>query len=623
MTKLYQAAVTRVLALIVATLLLLSSGGCVPLIIYQVSQEQGASTGTASLTEGAQGEYNQLSFDGLCDLLFEHEISWDNLTLNQLVANPQKLGIAVPRPATLGDYSFESTQADNRFYREVLESLINGTGFVRSELDQTDRLTCETLEETLRTTLRLEDYFYYDEPLAPSTGMHAMLPISLMDYSFRTVDDIDIYLELLEDTPRAFDQLLAHEKEKESRQILMAREAMESTITEARAYVGAAGSHVFISGFDELLDAALDTQEGLAGLSKTQIEDYKKQNSEAVANFVVPAYESLIAGLEALLPSTRVGTNLSNYARGAEYYELNMEVMGFAEGASRAAGTLDRALEGYWGILSDASLFSGGEDAETIPESVVQAIGSEPADYISYIQKHSADEFAPTDRLSYEVKLGSDDSPNDFAMAYFMLPPVDDPLKNTIVYFPRNISDDVELYSTMAHEGYPGHMYQTYAYSLEEPHNISKVIGSLAYTEGWAMYAQAQALRYLDADPYAIAAYVAYEKFIYGLHARVDIGVNFEGWSVGNVERYLAQWGFEYAAESLYDVSVKQPTAYLPYGLGLIEFDELRQRAEAQLGDGFNAAAFHHELTSLGPLSFALLESQVESWLNKGLSHEV
>jgi len=616
----------RFVALILSLALLLSTSGCLSfLLINAIDVTHEENTWQQDIIFVADGDFNHLSFIELCDLIFEHEVIADSLTLNQLVDDPEALGITVPRPATLGEYSLESTQEDNRFYKEILEALTGGHAINVAALDKPQQLEAEYLEKVLRLELRLEDFFYYFEPLKPSTGAPAMLPLSLMDYNFRTVDDIDIYLEVLEDIPNYFAKLLAHEEHKKELGLLMSLESMQTTADEALAYTLPAEMHILVSAFDEMLDMAWQEAkemansgeyslrvDSLASLTLEELQEYKDQNYAAVENYVIPSYVELYDAIKELEQYCTADMRLYDYPRGTEFYELTMESQGFIEGAASAAATLDAALDRYIDALvnsSDAGFFN-----TFIPESVVQSIGDRPEDYLAYIQEHAGVEFASAGDLNYRIKQAPDASPNEYAMAYFLIPPVDDPHRNIIVFFPNNISDDVEFFSTMAHEGYPGHMYQVYAYSLENPTSISKILGSSAYMEGWAMYSQARAMRFLDYDANTIEMYSIYEKFAYGLQARVDIGINFEGWTLKDTERYLERWGYQNAARSLYSTCIKQPVAYLPYGLGLIEFDEMRVRAESELASHFDPVAYHQKITSLGALPFDMLEREMEAW---------
>ena len=620
-----KARAAKFIALLLTAALLLNLNACLPYLFYDLlkpQQEEGPISQQLVLPEyETNGEFNNYSFDMICDLLFENEVTCDSLTLNQCVADPEELGITVPRPATLGEYTLKATQKDNQLYSEILEALANSPLISYERLSPQQQREFTYIESILKLTLYFEDFYYYDEPLRPSTGAQAMLPLTLMDYSIRTVDDIDIYLEVLEDFPRYFDQLIAHEKEKKDKGLLMASEAMQDSIDEATAYTGAADTHILAKSFDELLDRAVenalaaDETSDLAALTPEEIKDYKERDVKALGDCVIPTYENLISELTSLYPETSSGIRLYDYPRGTDYYALTMELMGFDESPSEAINTLERSLDENWEILmSDFNAYYLGD---AVLQDAVNRIGEDPEDFIEYVRAHSGAEFAAIEELEYKVKLAPDASPNDYAMAYFLIPPVDNPQQNTIVFFPRNISDEVELYSTVAHEAYPGHMYHFFTYAMEEPSNISKLLGSSAFIEGWAMYSQTFAMEYLNVTRNYADAYNAYDRFAYNLQARVDLGINFEGWTVNDAARYLSEWGFDGAAEAIYDTSIKQPVAYLPYGLGLIKFRDHRIEAEQVLGANFNPVAYHQMLMSIGPLPFDMLDKEIATWLQE------
>lgn len=566
-----------------------------------------------------------LSFEELCDDLFEYEATWDNLTLNQLVADPEGAGIEVPRPATLGDLSPEALDQEIRVYSEAHRALADERVIDRSGLTDSQLIEAEALEARLMQALEYERYFYYLEPFSPSTGWQASLPFSLMDYNFRTVDDIEIYLELLEDVPRLFGQLVAFEEVKRDKQLLQSREAMEAAIREARTYAAASDHHILTASFDEMIDeayadavaaeaagdvdaAAIST--GLGSLSPEQVDAYKTRNKDAIDAFVAPAYADLVASLESILPACLEGTRLCDYPEGAAYYALGLRSMGFTEDPASAAAILDSALDGYWAVVEANA--TGNDWYGAIEDEVVRSLGESPEGYVTYLQACSAADFADLGAIDYAIKTAPEASPNDYSCAYFRIPPVDDAQANTIVYFPKNIPDYSELYSTMAHECYPGHMYQFYAHELEGLAPISKMMRSTAYTEGWAVYIESYAIRYLDADPAAEEAYIAYKKFLRALESRIDIGVNYEGWSVGDVDAYLAGWGFgEGYGRDWYYSRISNPMSILSYGLGVIKFDELHLQAQQLAGPAFDAIAYHQKVMATGPVSFDILEREV------------
>jgi uncharacterized protein (DUF885 family) len=593
---------TRILAFILTLLMTLSLTGCQPFadIVQRFLSPERPTTSTLSA---------DTSFDELCEQVLIYEVSVDSLTLNQMVADPQARGIEVPRPATLGSIDLTLTQQGNDYYREVLGLLAN---FAEDELDTDQQLTKKLLTQAIEDTLAREEYFYYDEPLLPSTGIHATLPLSLLEFNFRTGEDIDIYMEALEDIPRFFNEIAAFETEKAQKHLLMSQEAFDDTLSEIQQYTSVEALQGLIDNFNAQLDSNTPPFEQL---SMAQKQQYRAQLDITLATTVAPAYAQLHEQMLALAQQSQPLMSLAAYPKGKAYYELEMRAAGFNQDASAAAVVLDDRLDEYWETIVNAPEVLDGADLGQGFTELTQT----PENILVFLAERAKADFPRFDTIEYLVKQVPENMPNDYAMAYYLLPPVDNPGHNVIYYLPKNISDKLEFYTTMAHEGIPGHMYQTNAFEQGNPAPLRKLLNYLAYMEGWAMYTQILSLEYLNGDSVATEAYAAYLKFVYGLQARVDIGVNFQNWDKVALQRYLEMWGLEGSAESLYDTAIKQPTAYLPYGLGLMEFFDLRARAEEYLGSTFDAKRFHQCLIDIGPVPFALLEPHLETWLQ----HEI
>lgn len=48
---------------------------------------------------------------------------------------------------------------------------------------------------------------------------------------------------------------------------------------------------------------------------------------------------------------------------------------------------------------------------------------------------------------------------DQFSPAAYLVPPIDDASENTIIINLKTMEEDTRLLDTIAHEGYPGHMY--------------------------------------------------------------------------------------------------------------------------------------------------------------------
>jgi uncharacterized protein (DUF885 family) len=101
----------------------------------------------------------------------------------------------------------------------------------------------------------------------------------------------------------------------------------------------------------------------------------------------------------------------------------------------------------------------------------------------------------------------------------------------------------------------------------------------------------------------------AYMAWGYELQARIDIGVNYEGWTVDELEAYLDEWMMGSAAQEIYDTVTAEPCVYIPYGLGLSQFLNLRENAIGWNASREDTLDFHRLILEAGPVSFALLDT--------------
>jgi uncharacterized protein (DUF885 family) len=586
---------------LLAVLLCLTLALAIPLnaCIPQLPINQSERTSTVQIP-------NDLSFNDFTELLFAHEVSESTLTLNHTVADPAKLGIEVPAP-TFGQYSFEAYQEDDDYYNAYLEVL---SSYDYDELSANQQLVYEQIKQALEVTLAAENYFYYFEPLKPSVGEQAMLPLDLIEFNFRTEADIDTYLELLNDLPRHFGQLAKHQQEKARLGTLMPSEAMQEVLSDTLGFTGDATTHILVSSFNDKLAS---DEEPFISLDQAKRQDYQNRNLQAVSESVIPAYDQLYIDLKEVAKSCKPGVSMASYKRGSDFYQIEMQALGFSQTPTEAAATLDTELEEYWDIIaySTTSMF---QSENNIKQAVAQ-IADSPEAILEFLNQNYLTEFPDLGQVDYTIKAAPEETPNDLALAFYIIPPVDNPGQNTIYYFPDNISSKPDFYTTLAHEGIPGHLYQSNLFSKQQPLDIQVLLENLAYMEGWAMYAQNASLYFLDTPAANAEVSAAYSNFMYGLYARVDIGVNYQGWDTAAVQRYLANWQMDDAASELYLTSIKQPTAYLPYGLGVIEFNQLRQRAESALGSSFDPISFHQQLLNNSGLPFTILEPKLEEWL--------
>ena len=209
--------------------------------------------------------------------------------------------------------------------------------------------------------------------------------------------------------------------------------------------------------------------------------------------------------------------------------------------------------------------------------------------------------------------------------AYYLTPPIDDMTNNIIYINHKNSPDKLTLYTTLAHEGYPGHLYQTvYSQLYMNQKNASCIRYLLhygGYVEGWALYVEnlsyyyAQAL-VQDTSPQTAAWYESCRlsrNLQLCLYSLLDIAIHYEGATPSKVGAILRELGITNpeSASAIYEYIVEEPVNYLKYYLGFLEFTALKDAAQNAWGENFNLQRFHRFILETGPSDFQGLQSRL------------
>lgn len=544
-------------------------------------------------------------FDSFLEELFQEEAASDTITLHYTLAYPENYGIT-DYELTLGDLTVEAMEASGGELTELKEQL---QSFDASQLTREQKLTQELLLDYVETELSVQDLYLYTEILGPTTGYQAQLPIVLAEYTFRTRQDIEDYLGLLEQIDDLFAQIVAFEEEKSRAGLFMKDSVADSIIGQCSAFIEDPENNYMIEVFDDKIAS-------FEGLTEAEKETYSQRNRTLITTEVVAAYQSLIDGLTALKGTGTNEGGLAGYQDGARYYEYLVRVKtGSDDSVEELQARTEAVLEScITGIL---------EVAMSNPEVVTKAYEtafplSDPEEILEdLIGKIDAD-FPEIPEVGYTIKYVHPSMEEDSSPAFYMIPPIDD-TQNNVIYINRLQTDDTTgnpLYPTLAHEGYPGHLYQNiYAYSNGLA-PIRSLLSYPGYTEGWATYVEFYSYGISGMDP-AIAEVRRQDAiFSLGMCAYLDMAIHHDGWEEADAAEYLASWGIgDDMAEVLYEVMLEEPGLYLSYFIGYMEFMDLRDQAESALGDAFALKEFHQFLLDMGPAPFYVIESYMTDWL--------
>ena len=545
-------------------------------------------------------------FDAYTRQTFCENVGENAVNLNYTLSRPEEWGIQRKTEEPFGELSldFDADAEDLKADREELES------FDRSQLTEAQQMTWDIIDFSLTTREQSVGKELYNDLLGPVTGQHTNILITLAEFTFYEKEDLDVYLALLEDLPRYFGYVADYEEARADAGMVAAAETLNEAADFCEGIADAPENCLLVTGFADRL-AELDW------LDEADRQSYEDRNRELVCGPVAEAYRDLGACARAL--AARGGEPQGLAARqedGAAYYQLLMRSM---------VGS-DRSVEEYREQLVDlinAGIDEMNELYEQDPEgyessfSAVPEQGTlPPEEIITQLRESSKDDFPALEELPYTVKdvpaaLESYTSP-----AFFMVPPIDSQDKNTI-YINHSMLDPTTLFPTLAHEAYPGHLYQTVYSQLLDLDPLNDDLTAPGYSEGWATYVEMDySYSYLDEDETYRRLARINALFSLELSALADIQVNWAGWSKDQLADWLDSLGFngEVADEVMAHVCA-EPGNYMTYLGGYLEFLNLRQTAEETLGSGFDEISFHTWLLDQGPANFPLLEDRLADWL--------
>ena len=218
--------------------------------------------------------------------------------------------------------------------------------------------------------------------------------------------------------------------------------------------------------------------------------------------------------------------------------------------------------------------------------------------------------------IRYTVSFLDASIASENTIAYYLIPPLDQETENIMKVNPAYADKAETLWTTLAHEGFPGHCYQHNYFQNTDPHPIRRVLSETAYAEGWAEIIALEAYRWLGIDDEnLIEALQINAMFGYYLQSLCDMRVNGLGWSEVDLTSYLSNFGYEDAAAQIYPQLVANPGVLLPYGVGEMKMEQLRDQAREALSDRFDQKAFYSVILDNGPRPFDLIEQDVQTYI--------
>ena len=527
--------------------------------------------------------------------MFCREAAANTVNLHYTLKEPENYGITDP-PVTFGSFDIEGG-AVKAASENIRQSLL---GFSYDDLDTQNKLTYDVLNYQLKSMDKSADYLLYEEPLGLVSGVQTQLPVVLSEYQFYDRQDVDDYLALLKTTGEYFDSLIRFENQKSDAGLFMADYAADTVIEQCQAFLDMGDGNYLYSTF-------ADRVEKISKLTKEEKSDYIQDNALAIQDYVFPAYEKLISSVKGLKGSGKNEKGLAFLPRGKEYYELLVKQ---STGSERSVEEMEdltrRQISDDLEAMEQVLGISYGE-----AEEAAASIGQESAELIlSHLKQGISQTFPEAPETALEVKYVPEDMEDHLSPAFYMIPAIDNTGENVIYINQGHMGNDLTLFTTLAHEGYPGHLYQTIFYESTEPDPIRSLMDFGGYVEGWATYAEMGSYYLTPLSKEQAVILQKNSSVILGLYALADMGIHYDGWSRMDTIAFFSNYGITDAdtVEEIYELIIGSPANYLKYYIGYVEFLELKKDWMEEKGEEFSQKEFHEAVLEVGPAPFEIVE---------------
>ncbi len=526
--------------------------------------------------------------------LFCQELSSNTISLHYTLKNPKEYDIRE------NEVTFGTFPTDNKNLLAAVENLEEVLKtFDYNKLSVENSLTYDVLKCYLNMTERDAEYILYDEPMGLVSGVQTQLPVILSEYPFYEQSDVDTYLQLMKTTPEYFASLLKFEQKKSKAGLFMSDKMAEQVIEQCKAFRDMGENNYLYSTFAERVWT-------VTSLSDKQKSDYIQKNARMMKAYVLPAYDNLICTIEKLKGSGKNEQGLCYLPKGKDYYEQVVEA---STGSKRSVEE-----------IRDMTRRQMTEDLEAmervmkISEKEVNAsIPQNPTSILQDLQTKITTSFPELPDTTYEVKYVPKAMQEHLSPAFYMIPAIDAYNENVIYVNEAQIGNTMALFTTLAHEGYPGHLYQTVYFANTNPDPIRTILNFGGYVEGWATYAEMCSYYLAPLTKDQATLLQKNSSIVLGLYTLADIGIHYDGWSREDAIAFYKKYGIgdEDNVNRIYDLILGSPGNYLKYYVGYVEFLELKKDWVKEYGSQASQKEFHKAVLDVGPAPFKVVEKYI------------
>lgn len=546
-----------------------------------------------------------MDFHTYSEQLFITEMKQDTLSMHYTIKDPAAYGIS-DYTVSLPDYSSQSQTEQGILQENIRCSLAS---YRNDDLCPSDRLTFDILSDYFQINGD-SDFIYYQEPMRPSTGFPAELPVLLAEYQFYTEQDVKDYLLLLQQIPDCFASISEYEQKKAEAGLFMSDRQVDSLISDMEALCDTTQKHYLLETFESRIAKLND-------LSDMERKDYISENEASLHEYIIPGYQMLIDCLSDLKGSGTNDAGLCYFPKGLSYYE---NLVYASTGSSRSIDELLNLVGKH--RLTDLSamneLMSKYPDLTLHPTNF-SFDNSSPDEILTYLSQCITRDFSTPVSTEFTVNYVAECMQESMAPAFYLTAPIDAADQNCIYINPSSSYEGLSLFTTLAHEGYPGHLYQTTKTASAGLDPIRSILNYPGYVEGWATYVEMLSYSYAGLSKEEADFLMHNQSAILSLYATADLSIHGKGWTLSDTQAFFADYGIgnPKTVEEIYYYIVSEPAHYLKYYIGYLEILELKDYAKEQLKDHYTDQNFHDAILAIGPAPFSIIRDYLLEYMTQ------
>lgn len=562
------------------------------------------------------------TFDDFSHQMLEMILGKDELTINFLFEHPEDFNLehyepSLPTPGvsnpigvilinyiigTVKRYDYNALNDDQKMTYNLLVDLV-------------EKINAKTSEMSYLSNNYLGSYL----------GYQAQLPLLLVEYHFRSKLDVENYFKFLELVPETFTAYVDFEFTKADKNYGMPDFVIDKVISQCEAFIASVeeNEHFMITTVNQKIDAC-------TFLTDEEKETYKSKNVEMVNGPLLDGYKIILERLPQLKGRATNNMGLAYYYDangnpiGKNYYELDFQdTVGYKITIPEAEAYIDDLLAYYEEQLVYYQDLAKNDEQFRNELLNYQLMDSTPEEQLAYYQEAILAYFPPlTTKPKVTVKYIDKAMEEHFSPAAYMVSAIDNfteefiYLNNADIYDANGELDYNYLYTTLAHEGFAGHLYQNVYFKSQDVNPLRKVLKSSGYSEGWATYTEIFSLELLRgqySDNF-IDYLIFNEEYTAAMYSRLDMGIHYDGWTLEEAAQHIRKFAphaTDAAIQATYEQLIEVPNNMQTYFFTYFKIRDLRNEMMEIAQDDFDYVTFHTYILDCGPAPLRFVEDYV------------